>query len=476
MKKFSSILYSKKVFLFSLILVVFSIVFLSYGYAALNTSFSISGDAYVRVDADIRITGLSRVESVSGAYETYNGKYSKDSTSMFVTLPNSDSTLTYEVSVTNKSSSYYILTEIVPLSYTNSNIAYEIIDANVGSVINPNSTVKFKVKFYYSSVDFSNKNNTLVLNYKFSLDNVVAPTITGGSSDWVSTSPTIKISKAGSAVSGVDHYEYYMTTDATKPSASTVATGTTTDNVMVTVDGTNYIYYRTVSRLNNKSSWSAAQTVNLDTQIPSFTMLATGTYELSSSSTVVTDSNFGPSGGSVKCVNTSNSNTNVSKISSIKMIGTISVKCTATSNAGKSTTKTVNYTLGGTLSASYGLKCQDVNNSVNCPKSGSTWTVSPGYVQFGPYFKCQKGCYKITYSGSGFDSNTCQTYSVYQTSPATDYKLLSLKVTSTAVTYYINVTTAAVGNGIEFVFRNGCTSTTTLNSVKIEKVSSCPSS
>lgn len=468
----------KKILLFSLLFVIFSIFISSYGYAALNTELSISGEAYVRVDESVRITSVSKIESLNGAYETYNSKYSKNSTSMFVTLPNNDSTITYEVEATNKSDSYYILTNILPKSYTNTNISYEIIDIDEGAAIAPQSTVKFKIKFFYSSSVTDNIMNTLVLDYRFSLDEVVAPVITGGSNDWNVSSITIKLLEPGTAVSGVDHYEYYRTQSPNKPSDSSVSSGTVASNgnTVVKSDGTNYIYYRTVSKLGNKSSWSSPQIAKVDSIIPSFTMLPTGTYELSLSSKVVTESSFGPSGGSIKCVNVSNNNSNVTKISSIKMIGTITVKCTATSNAGRIAEKSVNYTLGGLLTSSFGLKCQDISNNVTCSKDGTDYIVSPGYVQFGPYFKAQKGCYKITYSGSGFASNTCQNYLVYQTNPSLDFKTLSLKISSTSVIYYINVTNAVLGNGIEFVLRNGCQTTINLKNIKVEKVNSCPSS
>lgn len=71
--------------------------------ASYNQTMMINGDAMLRVDADIRITNIELYSSTNEAYETYKSGYSKNSVNMYVSLPNIDSTITYEVTVTNKS-------------------------------------------------------------------------------------------------------------------------------------------------------------------------------------------------------------------------------------------------------------------------------------------------------------------------------------------------------------------------------------
>ena len=85
--------------------------------------------------------------------------------------------------------------------------------------------------------------------------------MTGGSDNWVSTAPTIKVSSAGTAISGVKHYEYYKSTSSTAPTDSTTATGTTSGNLTISDEGTTYIWYRTVSNNGFKSAWSSQQVV-----------------------------------------------------------------------------------------------------------------------------------------------------------------------------------------------------------------------
>lgn len=98
--------------------------------------------------------------------------------------------------------------------------------------------------------------------YKITVNNQrpIAPSLTGGSDNWVATAPTIKVSSAGTAISGVKEYEYYKSTSSTAPTDSTTATGTTTiGEVTISDEGTTYIWYRTVSNNDFKSVWSSFQ-------------------------------------------------------------------------------------------------------------------------------------------------------------------------------------------------------------------------
>lgn len=250
--------------LFGILLII---VLVTQGYAALNEELTISGDAYIRVDEEIRVTGLKITSSQNKGYETYNSKYAKDTTTSFVTLPNADSKLVYEVAITNKSNKNYTVSKITPEVYNNTNLSYTITGLKVGSVINANTTVKFTITFENTVNEKSI--GTLTLKYEFLVDTVTAPTIKSSSSSWVSTSPTVSVTKEGTATSGVKRYEFYISNDSTKPSDSTTATGTTSGNRTITnSDGIYYIYYRTVSNLGNKSAWSNRVTVKIDKTEP----------------------------------------------------------------------------------------------------------------------------------------------------------------------------------------------------------------
>ena len=97
--------YHKKIlFLF---LVLISVLTISIGYSALNTSLNISGDLSLRIAADIRITNMELNRVVDGAYETYSCNYSKDTTINYTTLPASTSVADYKATVTNYSNKRY---------------------------------------------------------------------------------------------------------------------------------------------------------------------------------------------------------------------------------------------------------------------------------------------------------------------------------------------------------------------------------
>lgn len=65
--------------------IILSIVTISIGYSALNTTLNITGEVVTRVSADIRITSLETERLSDGAYNTYNSTFSKDETNMYTT-------------------------------------------------------------------------------------------------------------------------------------------------------------------------------------------------------------------------------------------------------------------------------------------------------------------------------------------------------------------------------------------------------
>ena len=79
----------KNIFLAIISLIMVS--FLSISYAALNTDLYINGEAFVRVDADIRIVNVELIEPTINAYENYKSEFSKDTVTLNVKLLNNTS-------------------------------------------------------------------------------------------------------------------------------------------------------------------------------------------------------------------------------------------------------------------------------------------------------------------------------------------------------------------------------------------------
>ena len=97
-----------------MLLIIIVVVCLSIGYSAYNRELMISGEGIVRADIPIRITDVKLIETDNGGRELYNSTYSVDTTNMFVFLPNQDSSVTYEVSVVNKTGSSIYVNDIFP--------------------------------------------------------------------------------------------------------------------------------------------------------------------------------------------------------------------------------------------------------------------------------------------------------------------------------------------------------------------------
>ena len=111
-----------------------------------------------------------------------------------------------------------------------------------------------------------------------------APTITGGSTSWSSTAKTISVSTASTATSGIDHYQYYISTSSTSQ-----ADGAWTDldsgvtSVSISTNGTRYIFFRAVSGSGKTGTISSAQTTKVDTETPSAPTVSGGSTTLAGS-------------------------------------------------------------------------------------------------------------------------------------------------------------------------------------------------
>lgn len=145
--------------------ILFIVSFISITYAALNTNMIIDGKAVVRVDADIRITDLKLLNATNGASETYNSKYSKDTITTGILLPNDSSTITYKVFITNKGNQKYVIKNITIESSNNENVSFET-NYNENEIIDANSTKEIEITYKTSSG--SENKNAIILKFDFS--------------------------------------------------------------------------------------------------------------------------------------------------------------------------------------------------------------------------------------------------------------------------------------------------------------------
>lgn len=95
------------------------------------------------------------------------------------------------------------------------------------------------------------------------------PTLIGGSDIYINDKKaTISLKDNGSALSDIDHYEYYISDTPVTDFSNITPTGTTDNIVEITSEGTKYIYYRTVSKNGTVSNWSSPTIVKLDYSNP----------------------------------------------------------------------------------------------------------------------------------------------------------------------------------------------------------------
>lgn len=149
------------------IVVILSILFISVGYAAFNTDLLISGEAFVRVESDIRIIDFKVIDKTNGAYETYNCTFAKDNINAYATLPNINSTITYQVTLKNTTGSMIKVIDIIEEINTNPQIKYTLDGLAKNDVFGSmKEEITFNIKFYYSGkVLPSNTDLSLSLNF-----------------------------------------------------------------------------------------------------------------------------------------------------------------------------------------------------------------------------------------------------------------------------------------------------------------------
>lgn len=156
----------QKKMLFSALGLFLIISTISISYASMNISMMITGNAYVRVDEEIRVVGIKFLSAENDAYETYNGKYSKNSTNMYTTLPNVNSKITYQVEIENKSDHVYLISDITG-DLVNPNIQYSV-ENGVIKVVPKKSKILVNITFQYHGETLpSDITQIATINYKF---------------------------------------------------------------------------------------------------------------------------------------------------------------------------------------------------------------------------------------------------------------------------------------------------------------------
>ena len=153
-----------------LVLLMFLVLSVSIGYSSLTTSLNITGlVTKVRQKADIRITDLQMSE-VSNEGQSKYQEYNKENISVGISLPNSNSQVTYKVEVTNIGN---VEMGILSIEGLPENLEYELKDYQLKEKICDISNVcklGIKKEFYITVKYKDNINNSSITEYNINLD------------------------------------------------------------------------------------------------------------------------------------------------------------------------------------------------------------------------------------------------------------------------------------------------------------------
>lgn len=144
-----------------------SILLLTIGFSAYSTSLAIDGKALVRPLKESRITDVKISKTTNNGVVSYID-YMAYSLVSDITLNNKNSTVTYDVTITNLSSDNLIITKVENQVYNNSNIEYVFDNIEINKTkIKPASQYTFKITFKYKTNNITNKDLKCILMFTY---------------------------------------------------------------------------------------------------------------------------------------------------------------------------------------------------------------------------------------------------------------------------------------------------------------------
>ena len=166
-------------------LVFLFIVFLSVGYSSLNQELNITSEAVFRVEEDIRITDIKLVGNTFNGIENYNSSYSKDRIKTGITLNEANSSITYQVTITNTGNVPMNLSFLDNINYNNDGITYEL-NEKLPFMINKGEEKRVEITYKWNSYNEKSKNLDSLIKFNFiKAESVLAK---GSSSSFVNNS------------------------------------------------------------------------------------------------------------------------------------------------------------------------------------------------------------------------------------------------------------------------------------------------
>ena len=150
------------------------ILFLTVGYSTIQASLDISNiSAIVRVEKDVRVTGITLASSSSSAV-SYWEEYNVNDVFSSIVLPNSDSTITYNINITNIGNTEAAISDITGLpsnlTYTVNNYSFRNIlcDNNNSNLCKLGSTTTISITVGYDENGYDSENTDYNIEMNFS--------------------------------------------------------------------------------------------------------------------------------------------------------------------------------------------------------------------------------------------------------------------------------------------------------------------
>ncbi len=137
---------------FVFIITSFFILLVTLGYSAYSSSLAINGEGLIRAISDIRITNAQVAETGNLGRVNSNSSYAVKDFSSDIQLRAIYSYVTFDITVTNLSSSNVLVTNIANKVFSNNLITYELINMEINKTVIPAaSEYTFQVKFKFSN-------------------------------------------------------------------------------------------------------------------------------------------------------------------------------------------------------------------------------------------------------------------------------------------------------------------------------------
>ncbi|MDD3392675.1 MAG: glycine rich domain-containing protein, partial [Bacilli bacterium] len=351
-----------------------------------NNTYISTGEVIGYIDISAPNISIASITNPSGSNNWYTSY-------PLITISKSDSKSglkSYEYSISTDGGS----------SYSGVTVTEDTLNLTTITVNQNGSNIKVRIRAKDKVGNYSEYVYTDVL--KVDTASLGAPTITGGSTSWTSTSRTISVSSAPTSISGIAKYQYYMSTSSTSQTGGSWKDVSGISQVIST-NGTYYIYFRAVNNAGKVSTVSSPQITKIDNVTPTITAKGSSYTIVQGSSNTLPSTYFnvstsGASGiASTTCKVGSTTYTNTSSMA----VGTNTLTCTTTSNAGKSASASTSIIV---------ISTSAVNKTFDYTGDVQTYTVPVDGVYQVEVWGAQGGTQRSQYPGGKGGYAEGQTY------------------------------------------------------------------